>query len=940
MHSTSYAIVARLPFSSARSTTATFPGTGQAKVIFSARAGAASKRTRASGVTARMPHHGAGEPVSSPAACVLYTPRKMRVLVWSVALAAALLGSPAFAQQSSASCPPGNLLARARLAQWLDIDKAANLLVDDAVVAEGAVWNVPQAVIFQTNAASVTYDLGALYPVAAVYLQGDANDTYSFKVSDDGKDFREVWAVPSVVNIGHGMRSRFTQLSGVAARFIRLGEATGDEFYSISELQVFCQTPAPWPPKPRVIEANTASAPVLQPQTTGQAFWLALAGTLTLTLDQADAMKLTLSLYGAALLLLALFIKRRAGVGDDPPERVPWYRQAWFPTLAFVVGPLVLVPLAAASPLNHKKNWYEAAMGLVALPAAAAIVASLWFAATGPFYRRVKRKKGSAVERSDLRRLRDAMLLALGLTCYAGYYNWGSYHFPVYIHHYEFYHYFIGSKYFKELAYTRLYECSSIAEAEQGFRRRVELRKIRDLEKNVLVPAKGILDNPEHCKSHFTPARWEQFKADIAYFRGHTGIDTWEKMLHDHGYNPSPVWNMTGSILANLRPASKDFIGHGVSMWNGPLGLLDPALVLLAFGFIAWAYGWRIACIGAVFFGCNHPALYFWTGGGYLRQDWFAAAMIGLAFLKKGSPALGGAALAYSTLLRVFPGGFFVPIAVKLLYTLWKERRIDKVGARIVVGAALATAVLVPVSSYVAGGFDAWKGFIENTAKHAGTPLTNHMGLRTVVSFRPSTRQQVMHAPHLDDPFLLFKEAHKKTFKQMLPVFLAIVGAYFFLLWKAASRIDKWWVMAAFGFGVIPIATELTCYYFSFLTAAAFLWGDRDEVPIGLLALSGATHILQFNTYYYDVRYTVESVAVVLFVFGATLAYAYPGLQTRLARRLAFRDRPARDEDEAGGDEPPEPPEPPEDKPEGPRPSHREPKRPAQRTAPRKRRHG
>src|SRR6185503_21170371 len=99
------------------------------------------------------------------------------------------------------------------------------------------------------------------------------------------------------------------------------------------------------------------------------------------------------------------------------------------------------------------------------------------------------------------------------------------------VHNYEFFHYFVGSKYFPELGYTRLYECANVAEAEQGFRRRVELRKTRDLTKNELVLAKYVLEDPERFKKGFvrpfTPERWAAFKKDIAFFRDRAGPATW-----------------------------------------------------------------------------------------------------------------------------------------------------------------------------------------------------------------------------------------------------------------------------------------------------------------------------------------------------------------------------------------------------------------------------
>ena len=467
------------------------------------------------------------------------------------------------------------------------------------------------------------------------------------------------------------------------------------------------------------------------------------------------------------------------------------------------------------------------------------------------------------------RRLRDALLLLLGILGLTGYYNWGHYHFKHRIHHYEFFHYYVGAKYFPELGYTRLYECANLAEAEQGFRRRVELRKIRDLTKNELVPAKYVLENPERFKTGFTrpftPERWNEFKNDIAYFRNRAGASSWERMVQDNGYNPSPVWNMTGALLANLGPASDSLI-------DGFLGWIDPALLLIAFGLITWAFGWRVACVAAIFFGTNAPALYFWTGGAYLRQDWFLWAMAGICFLKRGKPVLGGASLAMSTLLRVFPAGFFAAIGLRFLWILFRERRLDRTGVRIIVGAVLAVALLIPASSMVAGGFSAWPSFLKNTAKHAGTPLTNDMGLRTLLSFRWETRQKMSYDPRLVDPFHAYKEARREAFRGVfgMPLFLVLVAAYFVLLFRGVRREMEWWVLAAFGFGVIAFCLELTCYYYSFLTAAAFLWEKRDEIPIGLLTFSSVTQMVVFQTYYYDMRYTLESVVVLAFVVWAT----------------------------------------------------------------------
>jgi len=308
---------------------------------------------------------------------------------------------------------------------------------------------------------------------------------------------------------------------------------------------------------------------------------------------------------------------------------------------------------------------------------------------------------------------------------------------------------------------------------------------------------------------------------------------------------------------------------------GGFLVWIDPLLLLVTFGFVMWAFGWRIACIAILFFGTNDLSSFGWIGGGYLRQDWFMFATIGVCLLKRGKPVPGGASLATSALLRVFPVGFLLAIGLRLLWILVRERRWDRVGARVALGAALATGILIPISTVVAGSAGAWPEFVRNTEKHASTPLTNYMGLRTILGFRWEERQRYTYNPNLGDPFHDFREARKATFRGLLgqPFFIALVLAYLiFLSWGLRLEME-WWVLAAFGFGVIPISTELACYYFSFLMAAAFLWDKRPPIAIGLLVLAGFGHVVTMSTYYYDTRYFCQSVVVIVFVLWATWTY-------------------------------------------------------------------
>src|SRR6187431_827943 len=90
-----------------------------------------------------------------------------------------------------------------------------------------------------------------------------------------------------------------------------------------------------------------------------------------------------------------------------------------------------------------------------------------------------------------------------------------------YYHRHEFYHYYLGSKYFKEVGYKQLYECTAVAEVDLGRGAQIRKREIRDLRVNLIKPmeATEVIKDPQHCKKNFTPERWEAFKKDVDWFQ-------------------------------------------------------------------------------------------------------------------------------------------------------------------------------------------------------------------------------------------------------------------------------------------------------------------------------------------------------------------------------------------------------------------------------------
>ena len=60
----------------------------------------------------------------------------------------------------------------------------------------------------------------------------------------------------------------------------------------------------------------------------------------------------------------------------------------------------------------------------------------------------------------------DVGLAILGLLAAAGYWNLLQFHYPMFGHSSDTYHYYVGGKYYPELGHTRLYLCTAIADAE------------------------------------------------------------------------------------------------------------------------------------------------------------------------------------------------------------------------------------------------------------------------------------------------------------------------------------------------------------------------------------------------------------------------------------------------------------------------------------------
>jgi len=479
---------------------------------------------------------------------------------------------------------------------------------------------------------------------------------------------------------------------------------------------------------------------------------------------------------------------------------------------------------------------------------------------------RLRRREGYAA------RTRDAMLAVLGILAGLCWWNLGGLHFGRYLHLTDHYHYFLGAKYFSELGHERLYECTAIADVEAGFDDAVRQRRIRDMRSNRLVSTAAILADPESCKGQFSPARWDDFTRDVGWFRAAMPPPRWERT-----YNAPPAWGIFGSTLSRMVTASDSTILA--------LALIDPVLLLLMWAFVLWAFGWRTACVAALWWGTNQLEGFPWTGGALLRQDWLALSIVGICLVRRRFPACGGFALTYATLLRVFPG--FI-VAALVLQAAAKVARGFRSGdgiaamreyARFAVGCLLAVLVIVPLSFWTSGGPAAWGAFAENSRANMRSTGTNMVGLMVVLSYEPQNRFELLADPELENPEQRWLEAKRSVFERRRPLFWVLAFGFCALLWRAVKD-ERDWASLALGIGLIPIASFLACYYYSILLGYGLLYERRREgVGVLLCALSALTHLAYWafpSGLQYDQRYALNSLAVVAVVILITAVRKSP----------------------------------------------------------------
>lgn len=457
----------------------------------------------------------------------------------------------------------------------------------------------------------------------------------------------------------------------------------------------------------------------------------------------------------------------------------------------------------------------------------------------------------------DPRRARKAgpLLWIVALIAVGAYYNFGRFHSPGFVHHWEQFHYHLGSKYFPELGYDGIYAASFAAQRES--RPDLPLQPwARDLRTNEVVSAGEVLLHGAEVKERFTPERWRRFTADHGHFLRAMDLPYLGGVRLDHGYNPTPTWTFVARLFDRRAPTEINTLIL--------LGLLDPLLLLVLFGFLFSTYGARTGTLCLVVFGLGYAWRFYWIGGAFLRLDWLAAVGVAVCLMRREHYRSAGALLAYAGMVRIFPFVLLLGPGVLALRSLVRKEDFGWAW-RFAQGVALGAVLCFAAGGLTGHGFDAWGDFAANLEKHHGTWLTNNVGLANVVLYDldTMTREDVdFSAP---EPWLGWQRKMDRLKEERRMVTWGLAGLFLLLIAAASWRAERD-ESIVLGIGAVFALVLLTCYYWIVLLLVPVRSGRIGAAV--LLLLSAGLAALHLATPSFEMIYGLMSWALALLLLA------------------------------------------------------------------------
>jgi hypothetical protein len=456
------------------------------------------------------------------------------------------------------------------------------------------------------------------------------------------------------------------------------------------------------------------------------------------------------------------------------------------------------------------------------------------------YFRYKKAKTSGASTEPYPFRTKGLIVLAVVFS-FGVFHNLGDFRGGTLVHHGEMFHYYLGSKYFKELGYYELYNAVIAADAEQD-NALARLPFYTDLRTYQNTQRETALKDIDRVKNLFSEERWNAFKDDVFFFKTATGMPRSPGLLlllMDHGYNASPPSTFILSVLTNIVPVTHLRL----------LAWLDVVLVVAMIELVFRTFGFDMGALFSVYFFVNILNDHDYISGSLLRYDWLFYIVVAVCLLEKGRYASSSFFLTLSAMMRIFPAVLFYGIGVTIFQKVKTTRTVDKKFIRFILAAGLTGLVLFLVPAVQLGSvLQPWKDFAAKTALHDSGVYVNHLGLRGIVLFEPSHLSldkfvETYKSDYTNDIVRHWQDVKEQEFKQKKPIIvvasLFVVACLTAIIWKrkAVESESVLWPLL-----LIYTMSYPSHYYYTFLCLLVLLFFRRTDslsalVPLSLLLI-------------------------------------------------------------------------------------------------------
>ncbi len=401
------------------------------------------------------------------------------------------------------------------------------------------------------------------------------------------------------------------------------------------------------------------------------------------------------------------------------------------------------------------------------------------------------------------RRIPTLLLVALAVLSTTVYVKRGRRENRHTVQGYDTFHYYPGAKYREELGTELLYVCALLADLEFDKTGFGKLRRYRDLHTYKIrrLSRKNLRKDGRLCRQRFSKERWEEFKKDIRYFQKVTPKKTWDRIFIDRGTNASPIWHLFGGTVARLVPSKH-------LRWATRL---DGVMLMIALGFIFWAFGLEVALITLIFITACMSTRWPDIGSALFRYDWVAALGVMLSLARKEKWGWAGVALAYAFGVRLFPIIVVGGLGGRALWRLAMERRLLPKEWRLL-GGFFATSAVLWTAAAIDGGVPAIKEFGNKITTHAAPQNVSVMrvGLPIALAWRGEVTKKQYGG------FKSGLKVKRVIIKKQAPYHRGFVIFLILMVIGLTRRVsdDEAWLI---GFAMFPLCLQASYYYYIFL---------------------------------------------------------------------------------------------------------------------------